>query len=243
MYRGVVLAKLGRFDEAIKVSFFLLLALTYEDMTESIKINKTHGTAYFFRAQTYTDMSHFRLAADDYRSLLLIKPGHDVAYNNLAFVSNIIGNWEESILSATLSMELCAKYRKSSARSYAHRGYAHAKLGKLDQALEDCETSVRAEAEGYPRGYCHRAYVYFHLQRLEEALQDCNKAIEMGGMDMMDAYFVKGMVHKRQEKMELARSDFKYCKENKEFLKLFSLETVCGELKSCPSKVKFLCLF
>ena len=56
----------------------------------------------------------------------------------------------------------------------------------------------------------------------------------MGGQDMADAYFVRGLATRNN-------MDFMYCKNNKNNLKVFSLENVEKELQK--SNKKILCVF
>ncbi|MFN5417304.1 MAG: tetratricopeptide repeat protein, partial [Flavobacteriia bacterium] len=99
-----------------------------------------------------------------------------LALSNLALNLLFIGEYEEALKKYSEVNEINPKYLK--ADDYQNIGLAHYKLGKLDDALLNCNKSIRLKSNEQSV-YNTRGLIYVAQNKMEEALADFTSAIEL----------------------------------------------------------------
>jgi tetratricopeptide (TPR) repeat protein len=139
-------------------------------------IRNTPDNANFYNnlAMTYNDLKEYDKAQEAIHKAIELKPEDMGFKGNLAFIFTQMGKHEEAVLiyDEVLKVEV-------NPLAYNNRGYAKLQLGKLEEALEDINTSIKF----YPTNayaFKNRALVYIELKDKEKACQDLEKANELG---------------------------------------------------------------
>lgn len=91
--------------------------------------------------------------------------------------------------------------------AYSMRGYAYAKEGQHDMALDDLTMALELDPS-YGAAYFNRGIVYAGLEQYDKAIEDYSKAIEIDPYDIL-AYGNRARVLITRGRFEEAGMDFK----------------------------------
>jgi len=91
--------------------------------------------------------------------------------------------------------------------AYNNRGYLQARLGNLDQALEDCNKSIELNPKN-ATAYDSRGYTLIKSGKLDKAIADFSKAIDLDPTQAI-AYAGRGHAYKLKDDRAKAEADMK----------------------------------
>jgi tetratricopeptide (TPR) repeat protein len=175
------LAKALRLDPNLVEVYFYRAELLFEtnpdaalqDLDRAIAL-KSDALSYFKRGTTYAKLGKLQEAVDDYAKSIELDTGFVEAYFHRAELL-LESNPEVALEDFGKVIEL-----KPDSRNYFKRGFAHAKLGKLQEAVDDYAKSIELEPN-FAMAYNNRAW---ELQKmgpsyLPEALKDALTAVKL----------------------------------------------------------------
>jgi tetratricopeptide (TPR) repeat protein len=206
LHKAIFLLNEFKYQQSINTSYE---GLKYCNETDSIKFNfyNNLGIAYHFLNDFQNSISAYKLALqlspNDLNVLVNLasvqnKSGSKMdaintlkkvieldslkpeAYNNLGMRYLEMGDYWKAIDNFSKSISL-----SNSGISYNNRGFCYYKLGKLDAALADINTSIRL-APVNPYSFRNRALVYITLGKKILACDDLKKAEDLGYSKMFD---------------------------------------------------------
>ena len=115
----------------------------------------------------------------------------------------------DAVQICTLALEANAPMsRRDRAATYINRGYALLYAGKYQDAMRDCETSMRLAPE-LGEAYLNRGVALLALKRAEEALGPINQSIEIGFDKLYLAYFNRAMAKEDLGDIKGAYEDYR----------------------------------
>jgi tetratricopeptide (TPR) repeat protein len=176
--RGLTLARLKRYDEALEL-FSRILAK--DSLNPEHRINR--GTLYYYRKE-------FEKAKKDLELSLELDSSNSQAYNTLAMISadeNSLGEAMELIEKALRNAPMHPHYLNN-------RGYIHILLGKLKEAEEDINQSMVREPDN-PWVYRNKGIIYFETGDLNSAERMFRQVLSMdSSVDKATEYLGKTLV-------------------------------------------------
>jgi tetratricopeptide (TPR) repeat protein len=140
--------------------------------THVLKYYKNTALPYGNRANYYRDNKQFDLALSDYNSAIALKAGH-ATYNSRA---KLFFNKNEDV-------KAIADYDKAislhpQAEYYVNRGAAKAKLGRMNEALEDFNKGLEMD-KNWKVGYLNRSIIHNQNGRFDLALADIDSYLRL----------------------------------------------------------------
>jgi len=97
-----------------------------------------------------------------------------------AFQSSLQGNWNDSVAASTEAIQL-ARNEETAFFSYSSRCEFRIWQGQYEDALQDCNDSIRAMADQYGDPFAARARIFAMRGQYTWALEDFDMAIDLGG--------------------------------------------------------------
>ena len=97
-----------------------------------------------------------------------------LAYNNLGYAYNDLGNYNQAIQDLNRAIEI----NPDRAESYNNRGNSYNSLGNYNQAIQDLNKAIEIKPD-YTEAYYNRGIAYAGLGNYRQAIEDYNRAIEI----------------------------------------------------------------
>ena len=188
--RGIILLELERSDEAIR------------DFTHAITLDPQDAGAHLLRGVAYFQSGQPESAEKDYSEAIRLDEELEDAYGGRALARTELRNFEGVIGDMSSLIDLDPK--RSSA--YSGRGWALWATGNSQSALRDLDTAIELDPN-YASAYYNRAQVYFGLGEYQNAIEDYGTYIQLGGDDLPDAHFRRGVAQVALEHFAEARTD------------------------------------
>ncbi|XP_019880872.1 tetratricopeptide repeat protein 36 homolog [Aethina tumida] len=136
---------------------------------------------------------------------------HDKAVLSCVFNPNL--PLEEAINEQRENLEDAEKLtaEEESTKQMEIRAVQLAEAGRLDEGLELINKAIQI-APKRPSLYNNRAHIYQYLRKFEDAFNDLTTAIDLSNehhkKTLSQAHCQRGILHKRADRMELAKVDF-----------------------------------
>jgi tetratricopeptide (TPR) repeat protein len=126
------------------------------------------------RGKLYAETGRSALAIRDYNTALEIKPLEPIAYNNLANVYCLKGDYDKAMEYCNKALDLNPEFGKA----YCQRGLIWGKKGEFTKAAADFTEGLKRKPK-FREGYNFRAQVWEDRKEYEKAIADYSKAIEV----------------------------------------------------------------
>lgn len=150
------------------------LQRTVTYFTRLIAIAPTNSRAIAGRAAAYENLQQFDLAIMDLRRLVELEPQRPGPRQNLAWVYQKDGRYDQSLQELDQLHDLFPNYD-----IYQNRALVFSALGKYKDAVADCTKSIKMMQTQRPGPYWNRALNYEELGKYAEAIADCKKVLEI----------------------------------------------------------------
>ena len=124
--RGIVKAKLGRYDDALA------------DYAEAIRLKPDHASSFYNRGVAKAKLGRYEDALADYDEAIRLKPDYAEAYSNRGAVKDTLGRHDDALADYDEAIRL----KPDLAEAYGNRGNAKNALGLKDEARKDFETTL-----------------------------------------------------------------------------------------------------
>jgi len=148
------------------------------DLNKAIELDSVSAYAYYLRALSYSNLNKTEQASTDFNRAIRLDPKFKDAYFNRAYyIHQQNGEYKKAIEDYNTFIGL--KPSKYVAFALNNRGWSEYKLGMLDKALEDINSSIRKNAEN-PLAYKNKAVIYFSMDSLDAACDFYQKAVQLG---------------------------------------------------------------
>lgn len=175
---GYANEKLGKFEEALS-NYHHSRRLLYEPLHEPLG----NSVSIYIFLKRYNEA--FEKAKDIAEAIPNDFYGHYLLGNTLFF----LGKYQESVVSYEKAIKI------NSAHSEVQRAYfgvsrSKMQLGKIEEALNDCNKSLSLAAN-FADAYSLRGFIKAKMSKYEEAIQDCEKAISLD-VTLQSAYENRG---------------------------------------------------
>ncbi|MCL4123340.1 UNVERIFIED_CONTAM: hypothetical protein GTU68_002895, partial [Idotea baltica] len=141
------------------------------------------GMCLYYQDNQEAAFTHFqhvlRLAPDHkkakeiYKKAKLLKVKKEEG--NTAFKK---GNLREALNLYTEALAIDVNNKTTNAKLYCNKATVKAKLGKLEEAVDDCTAAINL-SEGYIKAFLRRAKCYQDLEKHEEAVRDYEKVCKL----------------------------------------------------------------
>ena len=188
--RGILLLRLERYDEAIQ-DFNHLIALDPQDA----QAHRLRGSAHFKSGRP-------ELAEQDFSEAIRLDKDSVDAYGARALARFALQDFEGAIGDMSSVIDLDPK----SSLAYSGRGMALWATGNSQSALRDLDTAIELDPN-YANAYGSRAQVYLGLGEYQKAIEDYGTSIQLGGDDLPNAHFRRGVSQVALEHFAEARAD------------------------------------
>lgn len=176
--RAESLALLGKYSEASEITVSVL------------RRDKMNADAVYVRALCLYYDDDIDKAVNFFTHCLKLSPDHKnakitlrkakqlaskKAEGNAAFKSS---NHQKAYDLYTEALEIDDKNRRTNAKLFCNRALVGFKIGKVEEAAEDCSRAIDLD-ENYLRAYQRRAQYYMKLEKYDEAVYDYKKIMNM----------------------------------------------------------------
>ena len=188
--RGIILVEFERYDEAIK------------DFTHAITLDPQDAGAHLLRGVAYFESGRPEAAERDYSEAIRLDEDMEDAYGGRAMARAELRNFEGVI--GDMSSVIGLDPKRSSA--YSGRGWALFATGNSQSALRDLDTAIELDPN-YANAYSNRAQVHFDLGEYQNAIEDFSMYIHLGGGNLPNAHFRRGVAQVALEHFAEARAD------------------------------------
>jgi len=152
---------------------------------------------------TWTQVGYWQNSITLFEHALKVTDHNGVAYNNLGFAHNDLGNYQQAVEDFNKAIEINPGY----AVSYCNRGIAYNGLGNYKRAIEDFDRAIKINP-GDAKSYYNLGIVYGSLGNYRQAIGDFDRAIKINP-DYAEAYYNRGVTYVRLDKYTLAIEDLK----------------------------------
>ncbi|MBE9143844.1 CHAT domain-containing protein [Planktothrix mougeotii] len=173
--RGVDLADLGRFEEAI------------DCYNKALKFKPDGYEAWLNRGAILCDrLGKYQEAIYSFEKALEFKPDLHEAWHNRGVALKHLGRFKEAINSYKKALEFKPDYHEA----WFGRGIALAELGRLEEAIDSHDKALEFKPD-YHEAWYSRGNALRDLGRLEEAIDSYDKALEFKP-DLHEAWCNRG---------------------------------------------------
>jgi tetratricopeptide (TPR) repeat protein len=189
--RGSVHAELGQHDQAI------------EDYRESLRRDPHHYWALIWKGTSHLARQEYDQAEQDFDRAMQLRPNEAPPYWGRGRVFSARGEHDQAVAEYNRSLELDSR---PAATTYLDRGIALARLGRLEEALNDLNEAIGQDPQR-EEAFVARGQVFLDLGDLGSAFNDFSDAIRFDPR-MADGYFGRAQVHLDEEDYAKAIADF-----------------------------------
>lgn len=116
------------------------------------------------------------------------------------------GSDAQDVEICTLAIEHQALSAEDLAATYSNRGMLRARLGDLDDALDDYRKAIRIMPE-MGSLYVNRANAYARARRLKDAMEDLDRAVAIADDSLAAAHYNRALLFQRLGDTRAARAD------------------------------------
>jgi tetratricopeptide (TPR) repeat protein len=160
--RGIALARLGRFEEAL-ACFDRAIALKADDVESIIA-----------RGQACLALERYGDAVSSYDTALRLKPDQATSWHRRSLALMALARFEEAIESCDRAIALKPDY----AQAFSDRGTALYELKRLPEAAASYDAAIALKPD-LADAFCSRGVVRHELDNIEGALSDLDRAITL----------------------------------------------------------------
>jgi tetratricopeptide (TPR) repeat protein len=125
---------------------------------------------YYCRGTAYHELGHAALAAADFRRVAELEPDNPVALHNLGVTLFDAGKYEESLAAVSRSLEIAP----NRVNTMTERAQTLLALGRPDEAVEQYEAVVAADAETAREYGTDELHALYEAKRNETATDDAS---------------------------------------------------------------------
>jgi len=170
----------------------------------AISISPDFEPPYINRGYAYQQLKKTDLAANDYRTACELnenaaclnfksiegyRPDSVIELLQMSSKKSSENSWQEVVALSTTAL----KIQPESEVALVNRARAYAELGKLDDALKDCNKAISLNPD-YALAYHHRAYVYELMKNADVAILGYEISCELGdAQSCLDATRLKAV--------------------------------------------------
>ena len=182
-----------------------------DSITEKIKRNPSNDDLFFNRAFLYKAIGEYKLAIEDYKSILLLNDKDVDCYLNIAELEYTLGNYVETINNCDKALLI---YEDDA--YYTLKMLSYKQLGQFDNAIIYCKKAI--EKSDCAENRFNLALLYYETNDIENARKEIVEVQQMlyGDEDICES------VENLKSKIE----SYKYndiCDDDKIFEKIFLL--------------------
>jgi tetratricopeptide (TPR) repeat protein len=185
--KGVLLYRLGRYDEA---------ARSFQIAAESSAGEEWSSAVWYWRAQALIELADDEEAVACLEKALEINPDFADAWEAKGICFHYAGRYEDAVSCYDRAVWIC----KEHSSAWLNRGYALARLERHDEAMHSYDEALKQDPDCVDcwigKGHVHEAY-----GRLEEAIMHYDHALRL------DPECVDALVDKADCLEELGRHD------------------------------------
>ncbi len=152
------------------------------DHDEAIRIDPSYGAAYSNRGNVYSSLGQRDRAIQDYNEALRINPRDAKALNNRGDEYTLVGKYDLALK----DLDAAIRIEPNPVR-LSNRCFARAIVGKLDDAIADCDKSLDMRAKSAVV-HGRRGLAYLKLNKLDDAMDDFNTALKISPRQALSLY-------------------------------------------------------
>jgi tetratricopeptide (TPR) repeat protein/predicted amidohydrolase len=172
--RGVVLEKLGRYDEAVKC---------YD---EAIRINPNFAKAWLNKGVALGKLGKYNEEVECYDGIIKINPDYDEAWTNKGIALLSLGRYDEAIKCCDEAIKINPNF----AKAWYNKGIALGKLGRYGEAVKCCDEAIRINPDN-DEVLANKGAALLSLGRYGETVKCCDEAIKINPKNV-EAWSNKG---------------------------------------------------
>ena len=169
---------------------------------KALKINSKLPDAYSFRGNAKYELEQYDSALMDFSNLIELEPEKAIHYYDRSWTYANLDSYEDAILDMDKAIEL----EPDTAEFYIDKGKFEYDAQRYKEAIRDFTKGIKLKQSFL--GYVYRGNAYFSLDVYDLALSDYNQAIELDSAAHY-AYFRRGVLKRKMEKLEDAFEDLK----------------------------------
>ncbi len=143
------------------------------DLSQAIKLRPDVASIYESRGVIYTNIGKYKEALQDLNRCLELKADQQEVLKIRGYAHSKLGNWKEALIDLDKGIAM-----KPDAKCIAGRAWVYYKTGKYQQALADCNHSIKLDP-GFWTGYQVKGYILEALNKPEEALTNLNTSLRL----------------------------------------------------------------
>lgn len=159
--RGDAYRRAGLYDQALA------------DMNKALALDPNDSDAYVDRGNVYKNKGQYDLALHDYDQAIRLDPNSATAFYDRGDFFLDRRQYDRAIQDDDQAIRLKPDY----ASAFDNRCFGRAVLGRLPQALADCNEAVRLAATA--NHYDSRAFVYLKMKNYAAAIADYDSALQL----------------------------------------------------------------
>jgi serine/threonine-protein kinase len=125
----------------------------------------------------FSEEGHWEMAIQKYREAISMDPAFGLAYRNLGYALNRVGQFKEAVEVLTKAVSLTTQDAPLH-RIYDLLGFSKMSLKDYAGAVADFTSSLKYSAND-PRVLIHRAEAHAQVGEFSKALQDLNRALRL----------------------------------------------------------------
>ncbi len=184
--------------------------------THVLKYYSNTPLPYNNRANYRRDQKQFDLALEDYNQAIRYKAGH-ATYNSRAKLFFQKNQDDKAILDYDQAIRM-----HPSAEYYVNRGAAKAKLGRIQESLEDLNKGLSLDPN-WETGYLNRSIIFNQLGQYDKALADVEMYLKFQPRNA-DLIYESGRLQRALKQYEKALAQYTKAIQLKPQMGLFYLE-------------------
>lgn len=160
--KGVALAKLGKYEEAI------------ECYDKVIELNPNYAPAWYNKGVALAKLGRYEEAIECYKKAVELNPDYVDAWFNMGVAYAKLGKYEEAIKCYDKVLELNPK----DYYAWNNKGVALAKLGKYEEAIECYKKAIELNPN-YADAWYNLGLALTKLGKYEEAIKCFDKVLQL----------------------------------------------------------------
>jgi tetratricopeptide (TPR) repeat protein len=194
--KGYTLARLGKFEEALKANARALelqpdfaeahnnrsyilsccgeLSSALNAVQRALELRPDYDDAHTNRAIVLARLRRFKESAQEFSTALGLRPKSYYAYMNMGITLSRQGAFDEALIAYKKALKLRPEYPEA----YFNRGITLARMDRFEDSLADFDSAIKLNPD-YAEAYMKRGQTLANLKRYPEAVQSLNRAIEL----------------------------------------------------------------